>query len=101
MCVCLLRWKAESRDPNGRLDERVKPILISLCGTKKDDEFVFVNSKTKKDYTDIKKTFASACQKADVHDLEWHDLRATFCTRLALAGYDACAIKAIMGHRDK
>jgi len=29
-----------------------------------------------------------------------HDLRATFCTRLALAGYDAFTIKAIMGHRD-
>jgi hypothetical protein len=25
---------------------------------------------------------------------------ATFCTRLALAGYDAFTIKAIMGHRD-
>src|SRR6476469_7895982 len=29
-----------------------------------------------------------------------HDLRATFCTRLALAGYDAFTIKALMGHRD-
>jgi len=73
---------------------------MSLCGTKKADEFVFVNSKTKKPYTDIKKAFASACKKAGVRDLEWHDLRATFCTRLALAGYDAFTIKAIMGHRD-
>ena len=73
---------------------------MSLCGSKKADEFVFVNSKTKKPYTDIKKAFASACKKAGVRDLEWHDLRATFCTRLALAGYDAFTIKAIMGHRD-
>jgi integrase len=79
------------------LDERVKLILMSLCGTKNADEFVFVNPNTKKPYTDIKKAFASACTTAGVRDLEWHDLRATFCTRLALAGYDAFTIKAIMG----
>ena len=39
-------------------------------------------------------------QESERRDLEWHDLRATFCTRLALAGYDAFTIKAIMGHRD-
>jgi integrase len=94
------KGKRNREIPMDVLDERVKPILMSLFGTKKADEFVFVNSKTKKPYTDIKKAFTSACQKAGVHDLEWHDLRATFCTRLALAGYDAFTIKAIMGHRD-
>ena len=39
-------------------------------------------------------------QESDVRNLEWHDLRATFCTRLALAGYDAFTIKALMGHRE-
>ena len=82
------------------LDERVKPVLMKLCGKKKADEFVFVNPKTKRPYTDIKKSFATACTKAGVRDLEWHDLRATFCTRLALAGYDAFTIKAIKGHRE-
>jgi integrase len=37
---------------------------------------------------------------AKLRNLEWHDLRATFCTRLAIAGYDAFTIKALMGHRD-
>jgi integrase len=61
---------------------------------------VFVNPKTRLPYTDIKRSFATACRKAEVRDLEWHDLRATFCTRLALAGYDASTIKALMGHRE-
>lgn len=94
------KGKRNREIPMDVLDERVKSLLMSLCSTKKADEFVFVNKKTKKPYTDIKKAFASACRKASVRDLEWHDLRATFCTRLALAGYDAFTIKAIMGHRD-
>lgn len=44
------------------LDERVKPILLTLCGKKKADEYVFVNPVTQKPYTDIKRSFATACK---------------------------------------
>ena len=81
-------------------DDRVKPILWNLCEKKKADEFVFVNPKTKKPYTDVKRSFGTACDLADLRNVEWHDLRATFCTRLDIAGYDAFTIKALMGHRD-
>jgi integrase len=94
------KGKKNREIPMDVLDDRVKPILMRLCGTKKADEYVFVNPDTKKPYTDIKRSFATACRKAEVRDLEWHDLRATFCTRLALEGYDAFTIKTIMGHRD-
>ena len=50
--------------------------------------------------TDVKRAFGTACELAELRNLEWHDLRATFCTRLAIAGYDAFTIKALMGHRD-
>ena len=82
------------------LDERVRPILMRLCANKKADQYLMVNPKTGKPYTDIKKAFATACKLAEVRNLEWHDLRATFCTRLAMAGYDAFTIKTVMGHRD-
>ena len=66
------------------LDDRVKSVP-QLCEKKKADEFVFVNPKTKKPYTDIKRSFATAFDKAEIRNLEWHDLRATFCIRLAFA----------------
>jgi len=94
------KGKRNREIPMEVLDDRVRPILMRLCARKKADEYLFVNPKTGKPYTDIKKAFASACEKAKVNDLEWHDLRATFCTRLAIAGYDAFTIKEIMGHRD-
>ena len=37
---------------------------------------------------------------ARIEGLWWHDLRATFCTRLALAGYEALTIMTLMGHKD-
>ena len=39
-------------------------------------------------------------QLADIKNLWWHDLRATFCTRLALARYEALTIMSLMGHKD-
>ncbi len=35
-----------------------------------------------------------------IENLWWHDLRATFCTRLALARYEALTIMMLMGHKD-
>jgi site-specific recombinase XerD len=46
------------------------------------------------------RVFGTECELAELRNLEWHDLRASFCTRLAIAGYDAFTIKALMGHRD-
>jgi integrase len=94
------KGKKNREVPMDVLDGRVRDVLLTLCDGKRADEFVFLNPKTKLPYTDIKRSFATACRKAEVRDLEWHDLRATFCTRLALAGYDAFTIKALMGHRE-
>ena len=50
--------------------------------------------------SDIKRLFHTACRLARIEGLWWHDLRATFCTRLALAGYEALTIMSLMGHKD-
>jgi len=39
-------------------------------------------------------------RSAKIQNLWWHDLRATFCTRLALARYEALTIMTFMGHKD-
>jgi len=39
-----------------------------------------------------------ACRMAGICGLVWHDLRATFGTRLGEAGFDAFTIAALMGH---
>ncbi len=51
-------------------------------------------------YTDVKKAFATACRLAGIDNLHWHDLRHTFGTRLAEAGFSEATIADLMGHSD-
>jgi integrase len=43
-------------------------------------------------FKDIKHSFQKACELAGIEGRFWHDLRATFGTRLAEAGFDAFTI---------
>jgi len=63
-------------------------------------DYVFVNLKTGKPYAEIKKGFAEACARAGITNLRWHDLRHTFGTRLAEAGWGEATIADLMGHTD-
>jgi integrase len=86
--------------PMDVLDPEVREILLNVCSGKKPDDYVFGNPETGKPFTDIKRSFHTACRMARIEGLWWHDLRATFCTGLALAGYEALTIMTLMGHKD-
>ena len=91
----------KNRDiPMDVLDPAVRGILLKLCAGKKADDYVFINPETGKPFTEIKRSFRTACRLVGIEGLWWHDLRATFCTRLALAGYEALTIMMLMGHKD-
>jgi len=62
------------------------------------NEYVFVNPGTGEPYVDIKRSFDTACKRAGVEDLRFHDLRHTFATRLARRGVDLVLVKELMGH---
>jgi integrase len=57
-----------------------------------------VNPDTGTRYTEVKRSFATACREAGINDFRFHDLRHTFGTRLADAGVDVVKIKELMGH---
>src|SRR3989442_12280812 len=65
-----------------------------------DSEYVFVNKKTPKPLTDVKKAFATALCKAHIEDFHFHDLRPTCATRLGDRGASAFEIAKIMGWSD-
>ena len=49
----------------------------------------------------IKKAFATACKKSEIENLWFHDLRRTFITEMAKAGYPERLIMAITGHKTR
>lgn len=50
-------------------------------------------------FSSIRPAFERAVEKAALGDVHWHDLRRTFCSRLAMSGVDMKTIQDIMGHR--
>ena len=59
-----------------------------------------MNPRTGTRTKEVKKGFGTALRMAGIQGLVWHDLRATFGTRLGEAGFDAFKIAALMGHSD-
>src|SRR5689334_12959975 len=82
------------------MNEDVRNTLLVLRSESNGSDYVFLNPKTKKPYTDLKKAFGTACRIAGIRDLHWHDLRHTFGTRLAEAGCSEATIADLMGHSD-
>ena len=82
------------------MNKDVRQVMIVQCRNKGPKYHVFINPRTGRPYTDLKKSFGTACRLARISDLHWHDLRHTFGTRLGEAGYNAFEIMELMGHSD-
>ncbi len=88
------------KDYSVPMNADVRHTLLQPRNGANPSDYVFVNPKTNKSYTDIKKAFGTACRLAGIRGLHWHDLRHTFGTRLAEAGCSEATIAALMGHSD-
>jgi integrase len=80
------------------MNSEVKEIILPLCKGKRPDDYVWLHPKTGRPFGDIKRAFISACHDAGIEGLVWHDLRATYGTRLGEAGFNAYDIAKLMGH---
>ena len=80
------------------MNSEVREIMRRLCRSKSYGDYVFASPKTDTRLTDVKRAFRKACEIAGINGLVWHDLRATFGTRLGEAGFDAFTIAALLGH---
>lgn len=61
-------------------------------------EFIFFNPATKGPVKDVKKSFHSACRKAGIKGLRFHDLRHTAASMMIEAGADLVTVSKILGH---
>src|ERR1041385_5357905 len=87
--VLVLTKTKSGKDREVPMNPEVVKTLFALRSRSKGHRYVFVNEKTKTRIKEVKKAFGTALKIAGIEGLVWHDLRATFGTRLGEAGYDA------------
>jgi integrase len=82
------------------LTQRAKEALRFLPSRFK-KAFVFVSSRTKTRWVDIKKPFDRAVDAAGLHGLWFHDLRRSFITRARRVGVPESVVMKMSGHRTR
>ncbi len=64
-----------------------------------DVPYVFYDPATGKPYSDVKKSFRSACRRAKIRDFRFHDLRHTFASQMVMSGADIMSVSKLLGHK--
>ena len=77
-----------------------KTMLALFESLPQDGEWVFPSPRTGGRLTDVKKGFRAACDKANVKNFHFHDLRHTTATRLGENGFNLPVIGGVLGHKD-
>jgi integrase len=64
-------------------------------------EYVFPSQNPNKEHIFwIKRSFSTACKRAGINGLRFHDLRHTAATRMMESGIDIATVSKILGHSD-
>lgn len=73
--------------------------LKELYDSRGANEHVFQSTRYKRVLKNPRKWFETVMRDAKVHDLHWHDLRHSFCSRLVMAGVNLRTVMELAGHK--
>jgi len=83
------------------INSKLRTLLLKLSMKKRDQDYVFPSISSKSGHMEgVKRSFMSACKKAGIEGLRFHDLRHTAATRMIENGANIVAVSRILGHSD-
>jgi integrase len=74
--------------------------FVEKAGQKELAPYVFHDLNTLKAYASVRRSFATALNRAGITDFTFHSLRHTFASQLVMAGVDLTTVKELLGHKD-
>jgi len=80
------------------INQTLRDILSGII-RRVDVPYVFYDPKTGKRYSNLQRSFVSACNRAKIRDFRFHDLRHSFASQLVMAGVDITTVKELLGHK--
>ena len=80
------------------LSDRAVAIFVAAAPDDQGSLYVFTNPETRDRYRNISRGFRSACRRAGLEDMRFHDLRHTFGSWAVQSGADLYRISRILGH---
>jgi len=83
------------------INSKLKSLLLKLSMRKRNQEYVFPSVSSESGHMEeVKRSFITACKKAGIEGLRFHDLRHTAATRMIENGANIVAVSRILGHSD-
>jgi integrase len=74
-------------------------LFAALCPADPDPAALVFATRSGKAYSNLRRDFAEACDRANVRDFRFHDCRHTAASRLVMAGVDIRTVAEVLGHR--
>ena len=91
--------------PSERRDIPINDTLKPILQKRKDDNkkknipYVFYDYRTNTRFGEIKRSFHTACARAEIKNFRFHDMRHTFASHLVMSGVDLMTVKDLLGHK--
>ena len=80
------------------LSDRAVAIIAAAARSAQASPYVFTNPASGSRFKTVKRAFRTACRRAGVQDMRFHDLRHTFASWAVQSGADLYRLSRILGH---